>query len=74
MNENYIKLVQWPGNSSNINLIESLWYILKDEIHEVSTTNKILLIERLIHIWFRSENIKALCGSLISGMLEELLL
>ena len=40
----------------------------KNEIHEVSVTNKTQFIERLIYVWFHSEKIKALCVLLINGM------
>ena len=66
MNINYIKLLLWPGNSPGMNPTESLWDILKDEIHQVPITNTILLMERLIHAWFHFKKIEALCGSLIS--------
>ena len=68
MKKNHLKLLPWPGNSPAMNPIESLWNILKDEIHKVCMTNKIQIIERLICIWFHSEKIKALCVSLINGM------
>ena len=68
MKKNHLKLLPWPGNSSDIDPIKSLWNILKDEIHKVSVTNKTQIIERLIRVWFHSEKIKALCVSLVNGM------
>ena len=51
-----------------MNSLESLWDILKDEIHKVPITNNILHVECLIHMWFHSEKNKVMCGSLICGM------
>ena len=56
-----------PGNSPDMNPMESLWDVLKDEIHEISITSKTQLIERLIRVWFHFEKIKAFCVSLING-------
>jgi len=41
MKNNGVKLLPWPDNSPDMNPIESLWDVLKDEIHEVPITNKI---------------------------------
>ena len=60
MNNNYIKLLPWPSNLPDMNPIESLWDILKHEILEVSVSNKILFVERLIHVWFHFK-IQSLC-------------
>ena len=62
MKKNHLKVLPWPGNSRNMNPIESLWDVLKDEIHEFSATKKTQVIERLIRTWFHSEKIKALYG------------
>lgn len=66
--ENDVKLLPWAGNSPDMNPIESLWSILKDEIHDVPITTKRDLIERLIHVWFHSDKIRNLCRTLIVGM------
>lgn len=66
--ENGVELLPWPGNSPDMNPIESLWCILKDEIHSVPVTTKTDLIERLINVWFHSDRIKNLCRTLITDM------
>ena len=38
--KNHFNLQPWPGNLPDINPIRSLWDILKDEIPEVSITDK----------------------------------
>lgn len=66
--QNGVELLSWPGNSPDMNPIESLWCTLKNEIHEVPITTKERLIERLIHVWFHSDKIKQLCKTLITKM------
>ena len=65
---NKIKVLKWPGNSPDMNPIESMWNQLKDEIHNVLITTKVQLIERLIQVWFHSPKIKKMCQDLIKGM------
>ena len=66
--DNGVELLPWAGNSPDMNPIESLWCLLKNEIHEVPITTKKQLIERLIKVWFHSDRIKDLCRTLIRGM------
>lgn len=66
--ENGVELLPWAGNSPDMNPIESLWCLLKNEIHEVPITTKTKLIERLIKVWFHSDRIKDLCRTLVCGM------
>ena len=65
---NKIKVLKWPGNSPDMNPIESMWNQLKDEIHNVPITTKVQLIERLIQVWFHSPKIRKMCQDLIKGM------
>ena len=65
---NKIKVLKWPGNSPDMNPIESMWNQLKDEIHNVPITTKVQLIQRLIQVWFHSPKIRKMCQDLIKGM------
>ena len=66
--ENGVQVLPWAGNSPDMNPIESLWCILKDEIHKQPITTKHQLIERLIEVWFRSPRIQEMCRILITDM------
>jgi hypothetical protein len=66
--KNKINVLKWPGNSPDMNPIENLWEVLKNEIHSEPITTKIELIERLIHVWFHSTKIRTLCRDLIESM------
>ena len=65
---NKIKVLKWPGNSPDMNPIESMWNQLKDEIHNVPITTKVQLIERLIQVWFHSPKIRKMCQDLTKRM------
>ncbi len=49
--ENEVSMLQWTGNSPDMNPIENLWDVLKDEIHQVPITIKFQLIKRLSYIF-----------------------
>src|SRR5215469_10086390 len=66
--QNGVQVLPWPGNSPDMNPIESLWSILKNEIHLEAITTKEELICRLIKVWFHSEKIQEMCKILISSM------
>ena len=66
--KNNVKVLPWAGNSPDMNPIENLWDLLKEEIHSVPITTKTALIERLIHVWFHSEKIKDHCTNMIKSM------
>ena len=55
--KNNVQVLPWAGNSPDMNPIENLWELLKEEIHSVPITTKTALIERLIHVWFHPEKI-----------------
>lgn len=63
-----IKVLDWPGNSPDLNPIENLWELLKREISKVLVTNKRQLIEKLIVEWHRNPQIKENCVKLIESM------
>jgi arsenate reductase-like glutaredoxin family protein len=63
-----IQVLDWPGNSPDLNPIENLWELLKREISKELVTNKRQLIERLVDVWHRNENIKENCIKCIESM------
>lgn len=68
LRQNKIQVLDWPGNSPDMNPIETLWDILKDEIHSEPITTKTKLIEKLIQSWFHSPRILEMTKKLIRGM------
>ena len=50
-NEAAINVLDWPGNSLDLNPIENLWSILKSRLEKLDCTTKTKLIEAVIQVW-----------------------
>ena len=61
-----ITVLDWPGNSLDLNPIKNLWSIVKNR-RKMDCTTKIKLIEAVIHVWFHDE-IKKICKTLVLSM------
>ncbi|GFX83434.1 transposable element Tcb2 transposase [Trichonephila clavipes] len=48
--EQNIPLLDWPGNSPDMNSIENVWELMKREVAKDVITNKTQLLERIIHV------------------------
>ena len=69
LNEKNIPLLDWPGNSPDLNPIENLWELTKHRINsECLITTKNQLIERLIAVWHRDDDLKRLAKNCIESM------
>ncbi|GFW29085.1 uncharacterized protein TNCV_2356431 [Trichonephila clavipes] len=44
-------LLDWPGNSPDMNAIENVWEVMKREVAKDVITNKTQFLERIIHVW-----------------------
>ena len=53
-----ITVLDWPGNSPDLNPIENLWSIVKNRLRKIDFPNKIKLIQSVILVWFHEEEIK----------------
>jgi len=60
LNETGLEILPWPGNSPDMNVIEGLWKILKNKVHEVTVTRKRQLTERIIQVWHLDNEIRDL--------------
>lgn len=63
-----VTLLDWPGNSPDLNPIENLWAICKARLLKMDCTTKGKMIEAVIQVWFRDEKIKENCKKLIDSM------
>ena len=63
-----LKVLDWPGNSPDMNPIENLWDMLKVKISKDNPTTRNALIVSLIKYWHRDESISAACETLIRSM------
>ena len=50
--ENHIKILDWPGNSPNLNPIENLWSIVKTQLLKKDCTTQTKLINTIIDVWY----------------------
>ncbi|GFV64022.1 putative transposase like protein [Trichonephila clavipes] len=48
--EQNIPLLDWPGNSPDMNPIENIWELMKREVAKDVIANKTQLLERIIHV------------------------
>lgn len=63
-----INVLDWPGNSPDLNPIENLWAICKARLRKIDCTTKIKMIEAVIQVWYRDERISDNCQKLIESM------
>lgn len=63
-----IPLLEWPGNSPDMNPIENLWELVKRKVSAEIITTKQKLTERLIEVWCRDPEVQALTSQCINSM------
>ncbi|GFV71037.1 transposable element Tcb2 transposase [Trichonephila clavipes] len=51
LEERNIPLLDWLGNSPDINTIENVWELMKREMAKDVIANKTQIFERIIHMW-----------------------
>lgn len=68
LSENNVVVLPWPGNSPDLNPIETLWAILKMRLRGETISNRSQLIAAIIEKWYRDSPIPDTCRRLISTM------
>ena len=48
LTENYMKILDWPGNSPNLNPIKNLWYKMKDLVSQKQPGSSSELVLQMI--------------------------
>ena len=66
--ENHIKVLDWPGNSSSLNPIENLWSVVKIRLLKRDCTFKTKLIDAIIDMWYCNLEITQNCEKLVKSM------
>lgn len=72
MLENQIKVLDWPGNSPDLNPIENLWNIMKRRLGKMDCTTKERMITNAIKVWFHDDEVKKMCINLVESMPKRL--
>ena len=67
LKEMKIKVLDWPRNFPDLNLIQ-LWSIIKLRLRSQDCTTKTKLVEAIIRICFRDLEIKEKCHKLVDSM------
>lgn len=66
--EKGIRVLEWPGNSPDLNPIENLWAIVKLEARKRDCTTMDKMTQSLIDIWYSEPILKHHCSQLIDSM------
>ncbi|GFV94913.1 transposable element Tcb2 transposase [Trichonephila clavipes] len=66
--EQNIPLLDWPGNSPDMNPIENIWELMKREVAKDVITNKTQLLERIIHVCNNHPQMQETVQSCIDSM------
>ena len=66
--ENHIKVLDWPGNSPDLNPIENLWSIVKNRLLKRDCTTQMKLINAIIDVWYHDQKITQNCEKLVESM------
>jgi len=68
--EKRIRVLDWPGNSPDLNPIENLWAIVKLEAQKKDCTTMDKMTQAIIDIWFSEPKMKQHCAKLVDSMPE----
>ena len=66
-----IQILDWPGNITDLNLIENLWTVLKHKVSEKQPTNAKELEETIEAVWVLELSAEY-CRSLVESMPKRL--
>ncbi|GFV40017.1 putative transposase like protein [Trichonephila clavipes] len=70
--EQNIPLLDWPGNSPDMNPIENIWELMKREVPKDVITNKTQLLERIIHVCNHHPQMQETVQSCTDSMLRRI--
>ena len=71
LTENHIKILDWPGNSPDLSLIENLWFKMKDLVSQKHPGSSSELVKVIKEVWVK-EISGEYCESLIYSMPQQL--
>ena len=66
-----IQILDWPGNSPDLNPIEKLWTVLKDKVSEKQPASAKELVDAIKTVWVHEFSAEY-CRSLVESMPKRL--
>ena len=66
--DNKLNIMEWPGNSPDLNPIENLWAIIKRRITNQDCSTMQKLISAVIQTWYHDPKIADISSKLIDSM------
>lgn len=66
--ESGLTVLDWPGNSPDINPIENLWAIIKRRLQKEDCSTMQKLISAVIKVWYHDEELAEMCSNLVESM------
>ena len=66
--ESELEILDWPGNSPDINPIENLWAIIKQRLLKEDCLTMAKLISAVIRTWYHDEQVTKMCSTLVESM------
>ena len=66
--ESTVEVLDWPGNSPDINPIENLWAIIKQRLLKEDCSAMAKLISAVIRAWYNDEEVTKMCSTLVESM------
>jgi transposase len=66
--ENKVSMLDWPGNSPDINPNENLWIRLKKRLGKMDCSTGERVLTNVIKVWFHDSGVKNICSKLVESM------
>jgi hypothetical protein len=66
--ENKISMLDWPGNSPDMNPIDNLWSILKKRLGKTDCSTEERMVTNVTKVWFHDSGVKTICSKLVESM------
>ena len=63
-----LNVLEWPGNSPELNPIENLWAINKISVTKLDCTTMTKLLEVIIQVWYQDTKVKENYQKLVESM------
>ena len=66
--ESGLTILEWPGNSPDMNPVENLWAIIKRRLQKEDCSTMQKMISAVIKVWYHDEELAEMCSNLVESM------